>query len=766
MKRAVFDRNSERIVRNAGFFARRFGHSYVGSEHLLLALCACEATAALLDRNGLSFSMAAELIRRCSGRGVPHPIVQGLTDNAGQILKTGAEKNQPVLPERILLALCSLEYTTAALILRASGVRTGQLRADTMEQLQKTTQGGSMRILEQFGVNLVEKADALGPVIGREREIDTIIEVLCRKHKNNPALVGAPGVGKTAIVEGLARRMAARQVPPQLLGKQLFSLETAAMVAGTKYRGEFEERMREILSEIQKAGNVIVFIDEMHMLVGAGAAEGAIDAANILKPALGRGEVQIIGATTQEEYRKYIEKDAALERRFRRIRVSEPTESEAGEILRGLRPGLEQHHGVSIGEDAIEAAITMSQRYLNEHRLPDKALDLLDEAASHACLCAKGDRHSVEQRALDEALKAAIRREDFSEALELQGKLKTLFEERGGGERPAVSARDVAHALSSRTGIPLNELTGSEREKLRKLEQVLCKTVIGQDAAVACVADAVRRGRTGLAGQSRPAAAILLTGPTGVGKTLLCRTLARAVYGSEKAMIRLDMTEYGDRLNASRLIGAPPGYVGHEQGGTLTERVRANPHSLVLFDEIDKAHPDVTALLLQLMDDGRMTDSQGRTVDFRNALLLLTANVGAEEHGKNGLGFAPEGEQDRIRGKLRQHFSPEFLGRLDAVAVFSPLDEPALLRIAEQQLQALAARCAKSGLTLTWQPEVSRYLVQKSGREAGARGVRSVITREIQSPLAKCLLNGQTPSALRLTVREDVLVFSELPNEP
>ena len=762
VKRSAFDKNVEQIVRYSGFFARSLGHSYVGSEHILLALCACETTGTLLQKNGLTFSEAAGMLCRFSGRGVPFPLTQGLTENARQLL---TPIHDDVTPERLLLAVCSSEFTTAALILRASGVRTRQLRIDTLQQIQKAQQGGSMHLLEQFGTDMVEKAGTAGPVIGREREIDTVIEVLCRRHKNNPALVGDSGVGKTAIVEGLAQRMAARQVPPQLQGKQLFSLETAAVVAGTKYRGEFEERMREILAELQRAGNVIVFIDEMHMLVGAGAAEGAIDAANILKPALGRGEVRIIGATTADEYRKYIEKDAALERRFRRIRVSEPTESEAGEILRGLRPGLEQHHGVKISEEAVEAAIALSQRYLNEHRLPDKALDLLDEAASHACLCASGPENRAEQAALDEALKEAIRREDFSRALELQGKLKTLYEGYRGAQR-TVSARDVAHALSSRTGIPMQQLTGSEREKLRKLEQVLCETVIGQNAAVACVADAVRRGRTGLAGQGRPAAAILLTGPTGVGKTLLCRTLARAVYGSEQSMIRLDMTEYGDRLNASRLIGAPPGYVGHEQGGTLTEQVRRNPYSLILFDEIDKAHPDVVALLLQLMDDGRLTDCQGRTVDFRNAMLLLTANVGAEEHGKNGLGFAPDSEEDRIKGKLRQHFSPEFLGRLDAVAVFSPLDENALERIAEAQLKALAVRCNKTGLTLTWSPEVPRFLVQKAGIEAGARGIRNVITREVESPLAKQMLDEQTPSALHLTARDDALDFSEFPNVP
>ena len=755
MRQAGFDKGCGQLIRNAGMFARTLGHSYVGSEHILLALCAEERTGPILVNCGLSFPQAVDRIERLRGRGAPLPLPQGLTAEAREALSTGAME-----PERVLLALAVKEHTAAALILRASGVRLQRLQAETAERMrEKPEQGGSMRLLEQLGINMVEKAGAYGPVVGRSREIDTVIEVLCRKHKNHPALVGDPGVGKTAIVEGLAQRMSARQVPPPLLGKQLYSLDTAAVVAGTKYRGEFEERMRELLSEIQNAGNIIVFIDEMHMLVGAGAAEGAIDAANILKPALSRGEIQIIGATTREGYRKFIEKDAALERRFRKITVNEPSEDETREILQGMKPGLERHHGLTIGKDAVEAAITLSQRYLCEHRLPDKALDLLDEAASHSCLSGSGSDHLIVQRELDRELKIAIRREDFNRALKLQGKLRELYHGQGEQSLRTVSAQDVAHALSSRTGIPLEELSGTEREKLRTLEQVLKAQVTGQDRAVAAVADAVRRGRTGLAGQHRPAAVILLTGPTGVGKTLLCKTLAQAVYGSEKAMIRLDMTEYGEKLNASRLIGAPPGYVGYEQGGTLTEKVRTNPHSLVLFDEIDKAHPDVTALLLQLMDDGRLTDSQGRTVDFRNTLILLTANVGAGEQEKHGLGFAPDGEEDRIKTRLRQHFSPEFLGRLDAIAIFSPLDENALTGIAELQLEDLKQRCEQSGVAFSWSPEAAKRIVRHAGRKGGARSVRSVITREVVSPLAKLLLEEDRTPDLFLCIQNERLIL-------
>ncbi|MBR4132068.1 MAG: ATP-dependent Clp protease ATP-binding subunit [Oscillospiraceae bacterium] len=757
MRHTDFDKDCGQFIRNAGLFAKALGHSYVGSEHLLLALCADDRTGTILENCGLSFSRAVEQIERLQGRGAALPLPQGLTPEAKEALSSGA-----IGPVQVLLALIEKEHTTASLILRTCGVSPQRLQIGAAKQLrEQKEQGGSMRLLEQFGINMVEKAGTSGPVIGRNREIDMVIEVLCRKHKNHPALVGDPGVGKTAIVEGLAQRMAARQVPPPILGKQLFLLDTAAVVAGTKYRGEFEERMRELLSEIQRAGNIIVFIDEMHMPVGAGAAEGAIDAANILKPALSRGEIQIIGATTQVEYRKFIEKDAALERRFRKINVVEPSEDETREILHGLKPGLERHHGLTIGEDAIDAAISMSQRFLCDHRLPDKALDLLDEAASHACLTGSRTEQLVEQQELDRELKAAIRQEDFSRALELQGRLRELYLGQDDHNGHIVSAQDVAQALASRTGIPVEELNGAEREKLRTLEQVLKAQVIGQDMAVAAVADAVRRGRTGLAGQHRPAAVILLTGPTGVGKTLLCRTLARAVYGSENAMIRLDMTEYGEKLNASRLVGAPPGYVGYEQGGTLTEKVRNHPHSLVLFDEIDKAHPDVTALLLQLMDEGRLTDSQGRTVDFRNTLILLTANVGAGEQGKQGMGFTPDSEQDRIKCRLRQQFSPEFLGRLDAIAVFSQLDEKALSGIAEMQLEDLKKRSAESGVAFSWSTDAVNFIVCQASRKGGARSVRSFITKDVVSPLAKLLLDTQSPSGFHLSVQHDTLVFSE-----
>ncbi len=548
-----------------------------------------------------------------------------------------------------------------------------------------------MRILEQFAVPMRGPRD---PVLCRDAELEELVFVLCRRQKNSPALVGPPGVGKTAIAEALAERLLRGRVPVCLRGKRLYSLNMAALVAGTKYRGEFEERVRDLLKETAQAGDVILFIDELHTVMGAGGAEGAIDAANILKPALGRGGVQIVGATTDEEYRRHVEKDPALARRFRRIDVAPTDAGQTLRILQSLCPALERHHGVRILPGALDAAVRMAQRYLPERSLPDSALDLLDESAAAVSL----------------------------------------------GSGAAVDREAVAATVRRQTGIPLERLKTGDRAALLGLEEVLNRAVLGQEAAVRAVAAAVRRGRSGLCAGNRPAAAILLTGPTGVGKTALCKALAGVVYGSEDAMIRLDMSEYAQEHTAARLIGAPPGYVGHGEGGELTRRVRAKPYSLILFDELEKAHRDVLALLLQILEDGRLTDSQGRTADFRNALIVMTANAG-EDGPKAAAGFARSGQSERDR--LRGRFSPELLGRMDAIVRFRPLDAGVLTRIAAKQLRQVLLRAESEGLRVSVRGEpAARLGAACAGDPAGARALRHRIQDSVETPLAELLLRG------------------------
>ncbi len=548
-----------------------------------------------------------------------------------------------------------------------------------------------MRILEQFAVPMRGPRD---PVLCRDAELEELVFVLCRRQKNSPALVGPPGVGKTAIAEALAERLLRGRVPVCLRGKRLYSLNMAALVAGTKYRGEFEERVRDLLKETAQAGDVILFIDELHTVMGAGGAEGAIDAANILKPALGRGGVQIVGATTDEEYRRHVEKDPALARRFRRIDVAPTDAGQTLRILQSLCPALERHHGVHILPGALDAAVRMAQRYLPERSLPDSALDLLDESAAAVSL----------------------------------------------GTGAAVDREAVAATVRRQTGIPLERLKTGDRAALLGLEEVLNRAVLGQEPAVRAVAAAVRRGRSGLCAGNRPAAAILLTGPTGVGKTALCKALAGVVYGSEDAMIRLDMSEYAQEHTAARLIGAPPGYVGHGEGGELTRRVRAKPYSLILFDELEKAHRDVLALLLQILEDGRLTDSQGRTADFRNALIVMTANAG-EDGPKAAAGFARSGQSERDR--LRGRFSPELLGRMDAIVRFRPLDAGVLTRIAAKQLRQVLLRAESEGLRVSVRGEpAARLGTACAGDPAGARALRHRIQDSVETPLAELLLRG------------------------
>jgi ATP-dependent Clp protease ATP-binding subunit ClpC len=625
--------------------------------------------------------------------------------------------------------------------------------------LKRKKEAVSTKLLEQFSEDLILKASTLDPIIGRDREIEAVIGILSRKNKNNPALIGEPGVGKTAIAEGLAQRMAAGLVPPQLKEKRLISLNMANLVAGTKYRGEFEERLRDVLAEIRRSGDVILFVDEMHTIVGAGAAEGAIDAANIFKPALGRGELQMLGATTLTEYRKYIEKDPALERRFRPVLVEEPNREATMAILRGLKPGLERHHHMRITEEAMREAVQLSVRYLPELFLPDKAIDLLDEGAAHARMeelsSGKGARQNLEQE-----LHEAVRESRYEKAAELRDKMQRLSVRSGEGRRSrTVTAADIAWAVSARTKIPVGRLTADERERLLNLDKILAEQIVGQGAAVEAVADAIRRGLSGIRDAGRPVACLLFTGPTGVGKTELCRVLTEQLYGSKDAMIRLDMTEYMEKQSVARLIGAPPGYVGYEEGGKLTEAVRRRPYCLVLLDELEKAHPDVSGILLQIMEEGELTDSAGRKVSFKNAIIVMTSNIGGEIKS-DGLGFQPSGKASETDGALRQHFTPEFLGRVDKIVQFAPLEAKAMEQIAAKYLRQLQERALESGMRLIFPETLAGELGRKWKKKDGARQLRRVVQEQVEGPLALYLLKcSKKPSTVRMCWEDEKLQF-------
>ena len=754
--------------------ARGLGHSFVGSVHLLMALCASSDEAGLLLR-GLSVTEkfvrdAAAVL--CGIGSADLPLPQGFTREAREILRLAAAEaellgSNQVRPLHLLLALTRRHGSMAVMVLRIAGTEPDELFTMglecrfRMEHRRRSKEGSSMKLLDQFSEDLLQKASDMDPVIGREEEIETVIGILSRKNKNNPALIGEPGVGKTAIAEGLAQRIAAGNVPPQLKDKKLYSLNMANLVAGTKYRGEFEERLRDVLEEIRRSGDVILFVDEMHTIVGAGAAEGAIDAANILKPALGRGEIQMMGATTLEEYRKCIEKDPALERRFRPVTVREPGEAETLEILQALRPGLERHHGLRIRQEALSEAIRMSRRYLPDLYLPDKAIDLVDEAASHARLSELTGSRKQWRQELERELSEAVRTCRYEQTAQLRDKMQHLAERGGEGRRSrTVTGEDVAWAVSVRTGIPVGRLTADERQKLLGLEKILESHVKGQDEAVSRAAQALRRGLSGLRDENRPVACMLLAGPTGVGKTELCRAIARELFGTTDALIRLDMSEFMEKQAVSRLIGAPPGYIGYDEGGKLTEAVRRRPYCLVLMDELEKAHPDVCNVLLQIMEEGCLTDSGGRRVSFRNAVVVMTTNAGGEVTS-DGLGFNPEGRAGRTESSLRSHFTPEFLGRLDEVLVFKRLGEDTMESIAAKYLEQLRQRAEKQGMELTLPAELAGILARECTGRGGARQLRSLIQSRVEGPLAGFLLGcPSTPAAVRAVLEGEKVVFS------
>lgn len=778
----------------------------MGTEHLLLGLAreGQGVAARLLLASGLTPQRLEEEVQRTSGSGsaVSLPL-HGLTPHCRQAVELAAAEclragSRRVDTEHLLLGLLRLGECTAARVLASTG-QLGGLYTDIWKTLGVTpagslpwegtarprperdhTERGEKKLLEQFSKDLTRLAAAgsLDPVIGRDSELRRVIQILSRRQKNNPALIGEPGVGKTAIAEGLARRIAAGQVPDCLRGKRLLSLDLSATVAGTKYRGEFEERIKNILSEVRRAGDIILFLDELHTIVGAGSAEGAIDAANILKPALSRGDLQVIGATTLAEYRKYIERDAALERRFQSVLVEEPSRADALVILRGLRSRYEGHHGLTISDQALEAAVDLSCRYLPDRFLPDKAVDLIDEAAAQVRiggLETPPALQGLEARACQAAAarETAIRAQNYEQAAMLRDAERDFRRElavqcrawRQDHRSLQVEAEDVAAVVADSTGIPVSTLTRAESDRLLALEEELHRRVVGQDAAVCAVARAVRRGRAGLKEPGRPIGSFLFLGPTGVGKTELCKALAAALFGTEEALLRFDMSEYMEKHTVSRLLGSPPGYVGYDEGGQLTERVRRKPYSVVLFDELEKAHPDVWGILLQILEDGTVTDAQGRKVDFRNTVVVMTSNAGARRLTAKGgrLGFTaqpgagrpPEELRQAVFAELKQIFRPEFLNRVDEIIVFQPLERPELRRIARRLLDQLGHRLEAHQVALQVSDQALDRLTDAGfDPEYGARPLRRAIRTQVEDPIAELLLSG------RLSAGETAMVLA------
>ena len=734
--------------------AARLGHSYVGSEHLLLGLASQEYSAAArsLQSSGVDSRSLRSASSQLVGTGVPaRSLHQGLTPKCCLAIQQAAAASRrlgqnAVSAEHLLLGLLQDRECAACRLMAEQGADLDQLSQGLAaflggEELptrsvrpREPERSTDTRLLDQCARDLTRMAadGQLDPVIGREEELTRVIQILSRRTKNNPALIGEPGVGKTAIVEGLALAIADGTAPSHLLGRRVCALDLCAMVAGTKYRGEFEEKLKHVLEEVRRAGNIILFIDELHTIVGAGSAEGAIDAANILKPALSRGELQVLGATTLDEYQRYIEKDAALERRFQPVTVREPTRDQALAILQGLRGRYEGHHHLSISDEALEAAVDLSCRYLPQRFLPDKAIDLVDEAASRA--------QDFEQAAM---LRDA--EEDFREELNHSRRAWQASQ-----ERRSVEPCHIREVLSQWTGVPVTDLDDGDRRALLELEDHLRGQLLGQDAAVEQVARAIRRGRLGLKDGRRPTGCFLLLGPSGVGKTQLCRALAAVLFGSQDALIRFDMSEYMEPHSVSRLIGSPPGYVGHEDGGQLTEAVRRSPWSVVLLDELEKAHRDIWSILLQVMEEGVLTDSRGRKTDFRNTVLVMTSNLGSQRFVRGpGLGFSPRPEGDRtalereVLADARKSFPPEFLNRLDAALVFHPLDHTSLVSITRQLLDQAGARLAELGVSLSAEEGAVELLARSGGdREYGARPLRRAVSSLVEDPAADLVLRG------------------------
>lgn len=809
-----FTNKAQKALKGAADSAALLGHSYVGSEHILIGLLQvedCLAYTALVN-NGVTddkiISLVQQLIAPESSVAVKEPA--GYTPRVRHILDNSAYeairfKSDLIGTEHILIAIIKETESVAARLLNTIGVNikkmymdilagmgadTGAYKEDFHNGKAKGKDKKSTQTLEQYSRDLTELARTgkLDPVIGREDEIQRVVQILSRRTKNNPCLVGEPGVGKTAIVEGLAARIVEGNVPETIKDKRVMTLDLSGMVAGSKYRGEFEERIKKVIAEVKSAGNVLLFLDELHTIIGAGGAEGAIDASNILKPSLARGELQLIGATTLEEYRKHIEKDAALERRFQPVRVEEPTEEEAVLILKGLRGRYEEHHSVTITDKALAAAVKLSSRYINDRYLPDKAIDLIDEASSRTRL----DKYvtpdniktlEAEIKKLGTDKEDAVKNEDYDEAAKINRqqvkkkekleKLEEQWEESKRSIAPVVDEEEIAEVVSLWTKIPVQKIAQAETERLMKLEETLHNRVVGQDEAVKAVAKAVRRGRVGLKDPKRPIGSFLFLGPTGVGKTELSKALADAMFGSENALIRVDMSEFMEKHTVSKLIGSPPGYVGYDEGGQLSEKVRRNPYSVVLFDEVEKAHPDVFNVLLQVLDDGHITDSTGRVVDFKNTVIIMTSNAGAENIiSPKTLGFITntdekrdyENMKNKVMDEVKKIFKPEFINRIDEITVFHVLNKEQIGSIVDIMISSVNKRIMEQmKLSVELDEEAKKYIVDKGyDVKYGARPLRRTIQNDIEDVLAEKILEGSIKEGNRVlvTVKEGKLHFS------
>ena len=816
----MFERFTEKaikVIMLAQEEARRLGHNFVGTEQVLLGLIG-EGTgvaAKTLKSMGVTLKDARAEVEKIIGRGSGFVAVEiPFTPRAKRVLELSWDEARQlghnyIGTEHLLLGLIREGEGVAARVLENLGVDLNKIRSNVVKMLgeskpQTATAGSSgssssssgggktkTPSLDEFGRDLTLAAQELrlDPVVGREKEIERIIQILARRTKNNPVLIGEPGVGKTAVAEGLAIRIVNAEVPDILDGKKVIQLDMGLLVAGTKYRGEFEERLKKIMDEIRQAGNIILVIDEMHTLIGAGAAEGAIDAANILKPALSRGEIQVIGATTLDEYRKYVEKDSALERRFQSVIIEEPTIDESIEIIKGLKPKYEDHHKLLISDDAIVASVKLSSKYITDRFLPDKAIDVIDEASSKvrlkvSTLSPEGKELEKELRDLIKEKEEAIRNQEFEKASQLRDdeadlkdrirEMAQKYREEHEANKPTVTAENVAEVIATMTGVPVTKLTEGESERLLKLEETLHARVIGQNDAVVAISKAIRRARVGLKSPNRPIGSFIFCGPTGVGKTELAKALAEAVFGSEDNMIRVDMSEFMEKHSTAKLIGSPPGYVGYDDGGHLTELIRKKPYSVVLFDEIEKAHPDVFNIMLQILDDGRLTDSKGRHINFKNTIIIMTSNVGASMITTTSkLGFSTSDDESKdkyeklketVTEEMKKAFRPEFLNRIDETIVFAHLTQEEIRQIVDLMLKDLFKRLAERELSVEVTDEVKDHLAKNGYSEAyGARPLRRLIQRKIEDNLAEEILSGKYApgDTIRITLVDDKIAFEK-----